>query len=225
MTNDQLVTVLRRMCASENKPKGMQPIDLLQVFRFVLQEADEQDVGVARGTLAVQLCCGESTIYESQKRLKKLGYITVAKGRRKGMANRFGVQIDKLPLSEELKRTVVTDYSRELAKWYRQQQQDTIRNRRLKQTRFMKHSLQQYAFRLEWLLNNKCGLNEDGSRNSLLLGAIITFAFNSPAYIKKAMRGPHELRNSWKSLRADYDAAEAAETAAAAKASTEQERG
>jgi hypothetical protein len=192
------------MYAAEDKPKGMQPIDMLQVTRILLQKADEQTVGISRGTLSLQLCCGETAISESQKRLQKFDWITKLSGKRRGVPNRLGVVLDALPLTEELKRTVVSDQAKALAMKYRSAQLQILRILSpFKKPRFMKNSLQTYAFSLQVLLDKKCGGDEE------LLRRIISFASNSPAYRGKVVRGPHELRKSWKSLRADYDAAQA----------------
>lgn len=192
MKDEQLMQVLRRLLESEDKPKECTPTDLLQTVRFLVQHSAESGVSISRGTLSVQLGCGESAIYESQQRLKNFGWLAVQKGKRRGAANRFTLLIDKLPLGD-LKKTVISDEMRELARSYQTLVKACDRTKR-----FMKGSLQVYAFRLETLLS-KCGGDEK------VLREIIKFAFGRPEFYAKAMRGPHELRKSWRSLKGAFD--------------------
>lgn len=198
MTDEKLLNIIRHFLAAENKPQNCTPTDMLQVVRLLVQHGAEQEVGISRGTLSVQLCCGESTIYESQQRLKEFGWVNMTKGKRHGKPNRFTVAIDALPIAEPLKRTVITPVARELAKAYA----GALKSRNPKR-RFMKGWEQQYAFRLQDLLN-KC--NGDPQR----LVDLTNFAFSRPEFAAKARRGPHELRKSWKSLKAAYEDAQRA---------------
>lgn len=194
MNDAQLISTLRRLYASEDKPKGCTPVDLAQVTRFLLQKADENEVGLSNGTLAIQLGCGESTIYESQKRLKGFGWFHVNKGKHRGVANRVTVQLDALPIDEPLKRTIVSDTARNIAARYK-----AVLLKFNPKRRFRRNVLQIYAFRIQTFLE-LCG------GDSELLLKILQFALNRPAYKAKAVRGPFALRRSWKTLCADYHA-------------------
>jgi hypothetical protein len=179
--------------------------------RFLLQGADEKEIGLARGTLAIQLCCGESTIYESQKRLKGFGWFHVNKGAHKGIANRVTVQLDALPIGEPLKRTIVSDAARSIAARYK-----AALLRLNPKRKFRKNALQMFAFRVETLIK-KCG------GDSELLLKILSYALNRPAYQAKAIRGLHELKKSWRSLWADYHAELASRSVAQAAITTQAE--
>lgn len=193
MKDEQLTNVLRRLVSSENLPRNCKPIDLLLVSRLLLQKADEKDVFVSRATMAENLACGERTIYDSQQRLLKLGWITLKKGAHKGQVNRIGVVLDKLPLDADLTKTVVSDDARNIAARYRAYLQ-----RQNPRRRFFKNSLQQTAFRFETLLK-KC----DGDKD--LLVNIVNYGLRHPSFVGAVSKGPHEIAKHWKSLRLAYD--------------------
>ncbi len=193
MKNDQLVQTIQRLFAAEDKPRDITPAALLLTIRLLVQGADERATNLSQGTLAEQFRCSESLIYATTKILKRHEWVAVRSGKNKALPNRMQVQLDKLPLSGELRRTIVSDEMRQMALNYKLALVKIKPNRR-----FARGALQNFAFRLQWMLENKCA----GDAN--LLTNVINFAFSSPTYHAKALRGPHELRRNWKALFADY---------------------
>ena len=203
MTDEQIMQTIRRLLASDPKPSDCRPIDLLQTIRLLLQHGDERDVYVSRATLATELACAESVIYESQQRLKTYGWLSVRQGKHKGRSNGFIVHLDKLPVAD-LTRTVVSGPARLLAVQY-----GDVLKRTNKKRRLMKGWQQRFGFAFELLLTKKCGGDEAMLRN------VVNFALQDPRYQVKALRGPHELRRCWFSLLSDFKAAQLARAEAA----------
>jgi len=201
MKNDQLVQTIQRLFAAEDKTSDITPAALLLTIRLLVQGADERDTNLSQGTSADQLNCSESLIYETTKILKANEWIAVRSGKNKALPNRMLVVLDKLPLSGELRRTIVSEEMRQIALHYKLILVKIKPNRR-----FAKGALQRFAFRLQSLLDKKCA----GDAN--LLANVINFAFASPMYHKKALRGPHELRRNWKTLFSDYTKSKQAQT-------------
>lgn len=212
MTDQQILQAIRRLLAADQKPSDCRPIDLLQIIRLLLQHSDEHDVRVSRGTLASELGCAESVVYESQQRLQQFGWLTVRKGKHKGRSNGFTVHLDKLPVGD-LTRTVVSDPARLLAVQY-----GDMLKRADKKRRLMKGWQQRFEFTFELLLTKKC----DG--NEALLRSVVNFALQDPRYQKKALRGPHELRRCWSSLVANYRAQQSTAAVQPNEAETSEER-
>ena len=116
----------------------------------------------------------------------------------------------KFPITD-----ITSDQAKILATWYRDIQIQVIKGKykKPKKPKFQKNSLQNYEYILQSLLDQKCGGDME------LLQRIILFGANSLVYRGKVSRGPHALRKSWKSVRANFDAAQAA--ARAARAATD----
>lgn len=192
MRNDaRLIKTLIEFLASEDKQKGCQPIDQLQTIRHLLQP----EAYLSRGTLAVQCGVSESTIYESNQRLQQFGWIEVEKAKNQFRPNRVVVLVDNLPLSKDLQRAIVSDAARQMAARYQMAVKEIDPSHRFKKT-----SLQSFAFRIQTLID-KCDGDVERVRG------ILNFAKRRDGYyVKKFLRGPHELRKCWKSLSRDYDA-------------------
>jgi hypothetical protein len=141
MKDAQIVAALRRLYASEDKPEACTPVDLALITRYLLQLADETEVELSHGTLAVQIGCGVSTIHESQKRLTKIGWLTLAKQKHRGRANRATVMLDALPLDEPLKRTIISPEATRIASLYL-----TVLKKDNPHRRFHKAAPQRFAF-------------------------------------------------------------------------------
>lgn len=192
MTDVQLVHYLRAFLASDDKPKNLSPIDLLQVVRFLLQLADEKDCYVSQETLAAQLCVSADAIARSQQRLKKAGWLIVRKGGYRGRSNRYEIVLNKLP-QDDLLRTVVSQDAKRLAAGYGKALQVQTHKK------FMKGWQQQWAFQVQWLIDRTRGDHDE-------VREIINFALNQPKYVKAAQRGPYALRKIWNALLVDYNA-------------------
>jgi hypothetical protein len=204
MKQETLLPTIRRLLAGHaERPDGLLPIDLLMTVRLLLQSADERPVYASQGTLAEELGCTEGTVAQSGLRLKAAGWLELETGKGRWKPNRYFVLLEKLPLEEQLRRTVVSPEAEKLARDYMTEQ------RRAKPGRiFRKGAQQRYAYRLQTLID-KAGGDEP------LVRLKIRFALRSPKYRAAALRGPHVIRRSWKSLTADYE--NALKTAAAAE--------
>jgi hypothetical protein len=191
MTDAELVHVFRRVLAAEDKPREITPLDLLQIIRFLVQQADEKHVGPSQDTLAEELCSSPDAIAKSQRRLHSLGWIVVRKGGYRGRTNLYTVQLEKLPLGD-LIRTVVSAEAKQIA--YSYGQAVRIPNKK----KFMRNWLQQWAFQVQKLLRRT---NNDKTK----LLALINFALSSQKYCSRASQGPSGLRKCWRDLVADHE--------------------
>jgi hypothetical protein len=204
MKEEKLLEVIRKLLASQDaKPEELLPVDLLLIIRLLLQHADEQPVRLSQGRLALEFGCTENTIREAGNRLELAGWATVETGKGRWMPNKYFVVLEKLPLAE-LQRTVVSDAATKLAKDYVVSQIKAQPKRKLR-----RGSEQRYAFRLQTLIDRHKG--DEG-----LVRKILRFALDSPKYRVAALRGPHVIRRSWKSLEKDFTAEQTQERAAAA---------
>src|SRR6266404_2070131 len=196
MKEQTLLQTLRRLLAGdEGRPEDLLPIDLLLIVRLLLQGADERPVYASQGTLALQLTCTERTVAQSSARLKQAGWLELETGKGRWKPNRYFVLLEKLPMEEQLRRTVVSAEAEKLARDYMFEQ------RKAKPSRiFRKGTQQRYAYRIQTLID-KAGGDEP------LVRLKIRFALRSPKYRAAALRGPHVIRRSWKSLTADYETA------------------
>ncbi|HXJ15391.1 MAG TPA: hypothetical protein VNH19_24225 [Candidatus Limnocylindrales bacterium] len=201
MKDETMLETLRKLLASdEGRPEGLLPVDLLLTIRLLLQGGDERPVYASQGTLARELGCNESTVSISATRLKQAGWLELETGKGRWQPNKYFVLIGKLPLEEKLRRTVVSEAAVMLAKNY------MVEQRKAKPKRiFRKGTEQRYAYRLQTLLD-KCGGDEE------LLRRKLRFALGTEKYRAAALRGPHVIRRSWKSLTADFEAAAKAVT-------------
>jgi hypothetical protein len=203
MEERKLLEVIRKLLASQDaKPEELLPVDLLLLIRLLLQHADEQPVRLSQGTLALELGCTENTIREAGNRLEIAGWTTVETGKGRWNPNKYFVILEKLPLAG-LQRTVVSEAATKLAKDYVATQIKAKPKRKLR-----RGSEQRYAFRLQTLIDR-----HDGDEG--LVRKILRFALSSPKYGAAALRGPHIIRRSWKSLVKDFNAAQTQERAAA----------
>jgi hypothetical protein len=79
-------------------------------------------------------------IYATTKLLKSHEWIAVRSGKHKAMPNRMQVRLDKLPLSGDLRRTIVSDEMKQMALHYKTGLLSIKPNRR-----FAKGALQRFA--------------------------------------------------------------------------------
>jgi len=196
MTDEQrILNLLRGLLCCEELPADCLPIDLLQIVKVLVQQAAGGEVAVAHNALAQHLSCSESVIKRSQTRLKDFGWLAVHSGKRRAHPNKLTVLTDALPVGD-LTRTVVSEEAKTLAVRYGSGLRSINKKRRLFkgwQGRFA-HTLQ--------LFLTKC----DG--DAAKLTSVVNFAFDTPLYFKRAVRGPHALRPCWKGLLKAHDDAE-----------------
>jgi hypothetical protein len=203
MKEEKLLEVIRKLLASQDaKPSELLPVDLLLTIRLLLQHADEQPVCLSQGTLALELGCTENTVRNAGNRLKVAGWTTVETGKGRWAPNKYFVLLEKLPLAG-LQRTVVSEAATKLAKDYIVAQSKAQPKRKLR-----RGSEQRYAFRLQTLMDRHEG-------DEVLVRKILNFALSSPKYGAAALRGPHVLRRSWKSVVKDFKVTQTQEKVAA----------
>ena len=194
MNEETLLRTIRGLLANdEGRPEGLLPVDLLLTIRLLLQSGDERPVYASQGTLARELGCTEGTIGQSSTRLKQAGWLELETGKGRWNPNKYFVLRGTLPLEEQLKRAVVSPEAEKLASDYMTEQRKT-KPKRI----FRKGTQQRYAYRLQTLID-KCGGDEQ------LLRRKIRFALATEKYRAAALRGPHVIRRSWKSLTTDYE--------------------
>ena len=189
------------------------PEDILLVGCLLLHGADEKPVRMSNSTISMALGCSESPLKISVRRLVAVGWIAKVSGKGRKNPNLYSVMIDKLPVADELKRTVISPAMRTLGAQYA----DAIKGSGGKKRRFTKANMQRMAFTLQTFLEKHCGGDEN-----LLRGAV-NFALTNPAYHIKARRGPHELRRVFKKLLAAYQAEPAQQAPPVAKPAPRQD--
>ena len=194
--NDTRILATMRSLLAADKPKTTTPLDLLQTIRLLLQHADEKDVYVSQITLAEELCSSPDAIARSQKRLSKRGWLSVSKGGYRGRANRYAVMLNKLPVGD-LTKTVVSEDAQHLAKEY-YKHLILGRHRKKLPKKWVQHS----AFTIQRLIDRTGG---DDKR----VTAIFNFALKDSRFMGRARKGPHELRQHWRTLVLDFDEAQA----------------
>jgi hypothetical protein len=197
MDHDQLFLTIRRLFTADDAAKGkLDTESLLLLIRQLVQKADEQSTFLSQSTLASQLLCSESTIADRTQKLKGLGIFAVKSGKRSNFPNEVTVMLNKLPQGD-LKATTVSDGAKQVASAYK----DTLHRINPKR-RFQAGTLQRWEYVMQWLLDKKCG----GS--AALLVNVINFALQNVEHTKAAQRSPDKIKKNWRSLFADYSAAQ-----------------
>jgi hypothetical protein len=195
MKVEQFTEVVRGLLQHEERPEDVSPIDLLLVICLLLHGADEKPLRMSNSTISLELGCTEPTLNASVGRLVSAGWITFASGKSRKQPSSYTVLIDKLPVAEELKRTIISAAMVTLAVQYSQATKVSTTG---KKRRFTKAHLQRMAFTLQTFLDKNCGGDEG------LLRRAVNFALAHPTYRVKANRGPHELRRVFKKLLKEF---------------------
>jgi hypothetical protein len=195
MKVEQFSEVVRGLLQHEGRPEGIAPIDLLLVVCLLLHGGDEKPVRMSNSTISMELGCTEPTLNASVGRLVSAGWLTFISGKSRKQPSIYTVLIDKLPVADELKRTIVSPAMTTLAVQYSLATKVSISGKR---RRFTKSHLQRMAFTLQTFLEKHC----DGDEG-LLRGAV-NFALSHPKYRVKANRGPHDLRRVFRKLLVEF---------------------
>jgi hypothetical protein len=192
----QIIDVLRGLFQYEDRPEGIKSVDLLLVHCLLLHGGDEKPVRMSKTTLGMEIGCqDEATVSSSVDRLVGAGWLTFISGKSRKQPSIYTVLLDKLPLADELKRTIISPAMRTLAVKYSMQTQASMSG---KKRRFTKAILQRMAFTLQTFLDKHC----DG--DEALLWDTLKFALSHPTHRVKANRGPHELRRVFRKLLAEF---------------------
>jgi hypothetical protein len=192
----QIIDVLRGLFQFEDRPEGIKSVDLLLVHCLLLHGGDEKPVRMSKTTLGMEIGCqDEATVSSSVDRLVGAGWLTFISGKSRKQPSIYTVLLDKLPVADELKRTIINPAMRTLAVQYSLATSVSMTG---KKRRFTKAILQRMAFTLQTFLDKHC----DGDE-TLLRGAV-KFALSHPTYRVKANRGPHDLRRVFRKLLAEF---------------------
>jgi hypothetical protein len=192
----QIIEVLRGLFQYEDRPEGIKSVDLLLMHCLLLHGGDEKPVRMSKSTLGMEIGCqDEATVSSSVDRLVGAGWLTFISGKSRKQPSLYTILIDKLPVADELKRTIISTAMRTLAVQYSLATKTSVTG---KKRRFTKQHLQRMAFTLQTFLDKHC----DGDE-ALLRGAV-NFALSHPTYRVKATRGPHDLRRVFRKLLTDF---------------------
>jgi hypothetical protein len=150
---------------------------------------------MSNSSISMAVGCTEPTLSASVDRLVSAGWLTFISGKSRKQPSIYTVLVDKLPVADELKRTIISPAMRTLAVQYSLATKTSLTG---KKRRFTKQHLQRMAFTLQTFLEKHCDDDE-----SLLRGAV-NFALSHPTYRVKANRGPHDLRRVFRKLLAEF---------------------
>ena len=195
MKRDELEAVLRGLLEPEGRPEGVTSTDILMVLFLWAHGAHRKPLRMSNTTVSMALNCTEPTLQKSVARLREFGWIEMVSGKGRSNPNLYTLLIEKLPVAEPLKRTILTPAMTLLATQYARATKVTPKGKR---RRFTKGNLQRMAFTLQQFLDKHCKGDES------LLRSVVNFAFASPQYRLQAFRGPHALRRQFTKLLAEH---------------------
>jgi hypothetical protein len=195
MKAEAKLEVIRGLLRYEGRAEEIKGNDILLIVCLLIHGGDEQPVRMSNSTLGMELGCTEPTLRASADRLVSAGWLTFTSGKSRKQPSIYTVMIDKLPIADDLKRTIISPAMTTLAVQYSMATSVSMTG---KKRRFKKQHLQRMAFTLQTFLEKHC----DGEEN-LLRGAV-NFAINHPKYRVKANRGPHELRRVFGKLMVEF---------------------
>jgi hypothetical protein len=195
MKAEEKLEVIRGLLRYEGRAEEIAGTDILLIVCLLIHGADEQPVRMSNSTISMALGCTEPTLSASVQRLVRAGWLTFTSGKSRKQPSIYTVLLDKLPVADELKRTIISPAMRTLAVQYSMATSVSMTG---KKRRFTKAILQRMAFTLETFLGKHC----DGDE-SLLRGAV-NFALAHPTYRVKANRGPHDLRRVFRKILAEF---------------------
>jgi hypothetical protein len=137
----------------------------------------------------------ERTITASTGRLSSAGWVHKQSGKSRRQGNTYGVILEKLPVAQDIKRTVITTEAWTLAEQY---MRAVPNNTKGKPRRFTKSERQRFAFALQTFLDRYT------AGDAQLLRDVLNFALSHPKYAAKAKRGPHELRRPFRKILEEF---------------------
>jgi hypothetical protein len=192
------VDILRGLTEFEGRPKTIGPVEMLLVLWLVEQGALERPVRGSSITLSMALGCSESTVQRAVDNLVAdggTGWIAKKSGKGRGNGNTFTVLLDKLPVAEELRRTIIGKTAMEIARRYCATAAYSPVT--FKKRRFTRANHQRIAFCVQTFLDKHC------AGDVQLLRDALNFARLSAKYSAKYYRGLHELRRDFSAIVAE----------------------
>jgi len=190
-----LEDIIRGLLEYDGRPEEIGSTELLLVVWLVTKGAVEAPVRASRTTLGMALGTSDVTVWRAVKNLIAdggVGWIQVQSGRGRGNASLYSVLIDRLPVPEQIKRTIVSKQAVEIAAKYcltAAYSQVTFKKRR-----FTQANRQRIAFCFQTFLEKHC------AGDLQLLRDALNHARTSPKYRAKYFRGPHELRRDFAAI-------------------------
>lgn len=207
MKSDKLESIIRGLMNSAARPEGVGPNEICTVIVLVVKGGLEQPIRASAETLGMEIGASPRTAERTIERLTAddTKWLSKVSGKGRKNANRYTVMLDRLPVPEEVKKTIITEPMRLLARQYCAaiKPQGTTGKKR----RVTKAVQQRMAFCLQKLLDRHCGGDEH------LLRRAINFAFADQRYRAKAFRGPHALRRNFLQIVAAVKTQEPAQAA------------
>jgi hypothetical protein len=207
MKREELEAVLRGLLEPRGRPEEVTSTDMLLALFLWTHGAHREPLRMSNTTISMALNCTEPTLHKSVARLHEFGWVEVKSGKGRSNPNLYTLLIDKLPVAEPMKHTMLTPAMTALAAQYARA---TRVNPQGKRRRFTKGNLQRMAFTLQQFLNKHCGGDES------LLRSTVNFAFATPKYKLQAYRGPHALRRQFGKLVEEHKQKQATEHPSAA---------
>jgi hypothetical protein len=194
-----LEQIIRGLLAFEGRPEGIGSTELLLVIWLVTKGAIEKPVKASWPTLGMALGASDVTVWRAVKRLVAdggVGWVERRSGKGRGNGNTYSVLLDKLPIAEEIKRTVVSKQAMEIATQYCKSAK--FNPFTLKKKRFTQSNKQRIAFCVQQFLDRHC------AGDVRILIDALNYARMSPKYRKKYFRGLHELRRDFTIIVQEY---------------------
>jgi hypothetical protein len=188
MKSEDLSAIIRGLLEPEGRPDGITALDILLVIALIMRGALQKPIRASNATLSHALGVSEPTITTSLGRLHAAGWIQTQNGKWKGVSSFHTVILEKLPVAEMHKRTVISAPMLEFAKRYGKA--IAFAPGRKKKRRFTTARYQTWAFTFQSWLDRHC----DGDTE--LLRAVLNYILLNPAskWRMAAFVGPHRLR-------------------------------
>jgi hypothetical protein len=188
MKSEDLAAIIRGLLEPEGREENITALDILLVIALIIRGALQKPIRASNATLSHTLGVSEPTITASLGRLHAAGWVQTQNGKWKSVASFHMVVLEKLPVAEMHKRTVISALMLEFAKRYGKA--IAFAPGRRKKRRFTTSHYQRWAFTFQFWLDRHC----DGDAE--LLRAVLNFILLSPAskWRMAAFVGPHRLR-------------------------------
>lgn len=191
----ELEQIIRGLLEFEGRPKGIGSTELLLVIWLVTKGAISKPVRASWSTLGMALGASDVTVWRAIKKLGVdggAGWVEVKSGKGRGNASMYSVLLDKLPVAEEIRRTVVSKQATDIAAQYCKGAK--VNPFTFKKRRFTQGNKQRIAFCVQTFLDKQC------KGDVGLLCDALNHARTSAKYRKKYFRGLHELRRDFSSI-------------------------
>jgi hypothetical protein len=204
----QLEQIMRGLMNEKTRPEGVGAAELLATAVLIVKGAVEKPIAASRFTLSLEIGVSDTTAKRVLARLCAVGWVQKISGRGRAISNRFSVILDRLPIAEDLKRTIISAPMKDLAAQYAKVLKP-YGKKPGKQRRFSEAQRQRMAFALQRLFDRHC------AGDVALMYKAINVALHDSRYRAKAHTGPHALRRDFAGIVAEAKKQEQPTAAAA----------